>query len=157
MIGWMSEDRNSMLQLLILSILADNLEKRFTLGELIDILSEDFKQTWIPKRGSIYPAVNQLVNKRYLEKTDGRPMQVWLSHQGQSRLPHLVSELLDNIKTFFDFVDLFQDNLEDNFPDLRAEFLSALIEFFEETTTLFEQAKDDTKTGHSKWKDVKIR
>ena len=157
MIGWMSEDRNSMLQLLILSILADNLEKRFTLGEIIEILSEEFDKTWIPKRGSIYPAVNQLVSKRYLEKTDRRPMQVWLSTEGQARLPHLVSELLHNIDTFFDFVYLFQENLEDNFPDLRGNFLVALTEFFKQTDELFEQAKDDSKTGHSKWKDVKIR
>lgn len=157
MIGWMSEDRNSMVQLLILSILADNIDKRFTLGEIIDILAEDFDNVWIPKRGSIYPAVNQLVSKKYLEKTDGRPMQVWLSYEGQSRLSNLVLELLNNIKTFFNFVDIFQENLEDNFPELREEFLIKLTEFLNQSKIIFEQAKKDTQSGQSKWKDVKIR
>ncbi len=157
MIGWMSEDRNSMLQLLILSTLADNLEKKYTLGEIIEILSEDFEDVWIPKRGSIYPAVNQLVNKKYLIKTDGRPMRVWLSSEGETRLPHLVSELLDNIKTFFEFVALFQENLEDNFPELRADFLLRLLEFFDQSKLVFEQVKKDTQSGNSGWKDVKIR
>ena len=69
----------------------------------------------------------------------------------------MVSELLSNIQTFFEFVDLFQENLEDNFPDLREDFLDRLTQFFDQRKTVFEKAKQDTQSGHSKWKNVKIR
>ena len=154
----MSEDRNSMLQLLILSTLVDNLDKgSLTATEIIDIIATDLADVWIPKRGTIYPAIKQLIHKGYLERTDDRPMRVWISSIGMEKVPDLSDSLLQNLKTYFDFIYVYQENLADNFSEHRTVFLSDLISFLSSREEEFTQAHDESMTDHSGWKDVKIR
>ncbi len=157
MIGWMSEDRNSIFQFLILSVIADNIEKSFTANDILNILESDFQDEWIPQRSSIYPAIKQLVHKGYLEKSSGRPMRVWLSKDGEKRIPKITKDLLRSIRTFLRFVHLYQENLAEYFPELRAEFLGAIESILSKTKKDFSSALDDAKKGRSEWKEVNIR
>jgi sugar-specific transcriptional regulator TrmB len=138
LIGWLSEDRNSIFQFLILSVIADNIEKSFT-------------------GSSIYPAIKQLVHKGYLEKSSGRPMRVWLSKAGEKRIPTISRDLVRNIRTFMRFVFLYQENLAEFFPELREEFLSEIVSLMSKSKEEFSSALKDTKKGRSEWKEVNIK
>ena len=98
-------------------VLADNMDKEsLTASDLIDIISSDLADVWIPRRGTIYPAVKQLIHKGYIEKTDDRPMRIWISSEGVEKLPQLSEGILQNIRTYFNFIYTYQENLSDNFP-----------------------------------------
>ncbi|MHA2175088.1 MAG: hypothetical protein ACXABI_09685 [Candidatus Hodarchaeales archaeon] len=157
LIGWLSEDRNSIFQFLILSVIADNIEKSFTANEILNILESDFQNDWIPQRSSIYPAIKQLVHKGYLEKSSGRPMRVWLSKAGEKRIPTISRDLVRNIRTFMRFVFLYQENLAEFFPELREEFLSEIVSLMSKSKEEFSSALKDTKKGRSEWKEVNIK
>ena len=160
MIGWMSEDRTSVLQLLILSIVADNPEKHLSAKEILKILShdaDDFEEFWVPRKGSIYPAINQLVHKGYLDRSKGRPMLLSISRMGVQKLPMLTDNLLVTLRIFFDFVNSFQENLADQFSYLRLSFLTKLIHQLDSTREEFKQTLEESKSGKTSWKEVKIR
>ena len=160
MIGWMSEDRTSVLQLLILSIIGDNPEKELSASEILTILSndaDDFMELWIPRKGSIYPAIKQLVNKGYLNRSEGRPMLVSMSKMGEQKLPRLTEDLIVTLRVFFDFITSFQENLSDQYSDLRISFLTKMVRQLSKTSQDFEQMLEESKSGKSSWKEVKIR
>ena len=156
----MSEDRTSVLQLLILSIVADNPDKELSAKEILTILSsdaDDFMEMWIPRKGSIYPAIKQLVNKGYLTKSEGRPMLVSMSKIGEQKLPMLTEDLIVTLRIFFDFVKSFQENLSDQYSDLRISFLTNLVKQLNKSSKEFEHTLEESKSGKSSWKEVKIR
>jgi DNA-binding PadR family transcriptional regulator len=160
MIGWMSEDRTSVLQLLILSIVADNPDKELSAKEILRILSndaDDFMELWIPRKGSIYPAINQLIHKGYLNRSEGRPMLISISKIGERKLPVLTDDLIITLRVFFDFISSFQENLADQFSDLRISFLTKMVKQLNKTSEDFEQMLEESQSGKSSWKEVKIR
>ncbi|MHA1228271.1 MAG: hypothetical protein ACTSPV_16135 [Candidatus Hodarchaeales archaeon] len=160
MLGWMSEDRNSILQLLIMSTLpsSDDKDEGLSATEIIDIFTESL-EAWVPRRGTIYPAINQLVSKGYLVKTDGRPMRLFLSRKGKEKLSSFAHDLITNTEIFFDFIDLFQDNLSDReeFQQLRIDFLRKLVRLLNKRTRSFKDSLEESKQQDSGWKEVKIK
>ncbi|MHA1972587.1 MAG: hypothetical protein ACTSW1_06330 [Candidatus Hodarchaeales archaeon] len=160
MLGWMSEDRNSILQLLIMSSVPSSEDKNEGLSatEIIDMFNESL-EAWVPRRGTIYPAINQLVAKGYLMKTKGRPMRLFLSKKGEEKLSSFAHDLIKNTKVFFDFIDLFQDNLSDRevFQQLRTEFLGRLVKLLEQRIVSFKESLEESKEHNSGWKEVKIK
>ncbi len=153
----MSEERNSILQLLILSTIA---EEGHTAGEVIDLLSNSFGDQWIPRRGSVYPAIKQLENKGYLKKNDERPMRIRLSSEGLERFPNLIIDFLDYITKFFEFIDIFQENLAEMStidPNLRKKFLENLLQLLKAKVDSFETSLIESELGKSSWKDVTVK
>ena len=81
MLGWMSKDKNSMLQVLILSMIS---EGSYTTSEIVGTLTQGLGE-YSPQPGTIYPAIHQLVKKGYLIKSETRPMRVRISERGTRR------------------------------------------------------------------------
>lgn len=157
MIGWMSRDRNSILQILILSVLIEENDSK-SASEILEILEDGMllRTNWIPHRGSIYPAIKQLVSKGYLMKSKEftRPMKFEPSHAGLKRLPSMIDDLILNIANFFEFIDLIQENIAHKNLELRQSLLEELTKLLEVNTNRF---KDALKEDPTKWKKIHVR
>ncbi len=153
MLGWMSKDKNSMLQVLLLSMISKG---SYTANEIVEILSQGLGD-WSPQSGTIYPAIHQLVKKGYLVKSDSRPMRVKISKQGTKRIPDLTKDLMSNIRSLFEFVDLFQENLFDYSQELRRQFLGELITFLQYQADFFQESLDEAKGEKHGWKKVHVK
>ncbi|MFX0014780.1 MAG: hypothetical protein ACFFB2_00730 [Promethearchaeota archaeon] len=153
----MSRDRNSILQMLILSVLIEEDDSK-SAGEILEILEDGMliRTNWIPHRGSIYPAIKQLVSKGYLKKSEEstRPMKFKPSQAGLKRLPSMIEDLISNIANFFEFIDLIQENIGYKNRELRQVLLKELITLLEINTTRF---KDALKEDPTMWKKIHVR
>ncbi|UCG89531.1 MAG: PadR family transcriptional regulator [Candidatus Heimdallarchaeota archaeon] len=153
----MSRDRNSILQILILSVLIEE-DALKSASEILEILEDGMllRTNWTPHRGSIYPAIKQLVSKGYLKKSEKytRPMKFKPSQAGLKRLPSMIEDLLTNIANFFEFIDLIQENIGYQNRELRHFLLRELTTLLEINTTRFKEA---IKEDPTEWKEIHVR
>ena len=145
----------SILQAIILSVLSDNDED--TAAEVIKYISSKLDDDHILHRGTIYPAIKKL-DKRGLVDVDGnRPMKVKLSSEGKDLIPKLAKNLLGQMKTLFDLLDVFQSGLESNYEEIRVDFIEELIKTTETSLEIFKGSLEDAKDDLTEWKEVNVK
>ncbi len=72
--------------------------------EILNILSEDYEGLWIPKKGTIYPAVHNLHVRGYLKLHAIKPYGYSISDNGIKLIEDVMSNLEIQLKAYLKFM-----------------------------------------------------
>ena len=92
--------------------------------EILNILSEDYEGLWIPKKGTIYPAVHNLHVRGYLKLHATQPYGYNISENGQKKIEDIMSNLEIQLKAYLKFMT----NMLKNYSQMNNEEAVKLAE-----------------------------
>jgi len=152
MIGWILPRKVSMLQALILSSLSHEGETASAVIEHLNQLGDP----WIPHRGSVYPAINNLEGRGLLRKVAERPMKLQLTPEGEDFLYEIAEGIKENLTIVLEAINLFQSNLASHSDHIRVKFLEQVTKQLQSASTHLETELGEAAKELDSWKDVKV-
>lgn len=94
----------SPIQIAILMEYAQPIEGPRKIMEILNILSDDYEGLWIPKKGTIYPAVHNLHIRGYLKIHATHPYGFTISNNGLALIEDMMSNLEIQLKAYLKFM-----------------------------------------------------
>lgn len=94
----------SPIQIAILMEYARFVERPRKITEILSILSDDYEGLWIPKKGTIYPAVHNLHIRGYLKLHTTQPYGFSISNNGIKLIEDIMSNLEIQLKAYLKFM-----------------------------------------------------
>ncbi len=101
--------------------------------EILNILSDDYEGLWIPKKGTIYPAVHNLHVRGYLKLHATQPYGYSISDNGLKLIEEIMSNLEIQLKAYLKFMT----NMLNHYSQINKKEAAKLVEI--QQTILKEQ------------------
>jgi len=99
--------------------------------DIITVLTTSFENFWLPKKGTIYPAVHNLHMRGFLKMHAVKPYGYSITSQGLQAITQIISNINKQMEIYMRYYSYLLDSFAELHPKQARTIKSGLLESFE--------------------------